>query len=151
MIKRTTITRRSWLAIGLLASLAVNAFFIGAAATDVLNSQPVSDRGSSLLKYEVRWLKTLLPEDAMAEVKAAFDSGRPEVNLHLEQLRQLRADLGGLVAAPEPDVKAIDAQLVRIRAEIGAMLADTQELTTGALLALPLEDRAALAPMPATN
>ena len=82
---------------------------------------------------------------------AAFDSGRPEVGVHLERLRALRTELGGLVAEPTPDRVAIDAQLVAIRAEIDAMLADTQALTTGALLDLPPEARATLAASPAAT
>ena len=59
------ITRRhrNWLVAGLVASLAVNAFFIGAAATDLLGARGRHKDGAQPLRYELRWLKGKLPEE----------------------------------------------------------------------------------------
>ena len=138
--------RRHWLGVGLAASLALNAFFIGAAATDVLRfGKGHGDHDGGALRYELRWLAGRLPSDAMAKVEAAVASGRPEAQRHVERLRALRADLGALVAVDQPDRGAIDAKLAEIRAELDAMLNGAQALTMDSLLALPPGTRAKLA------
>ncbi len=138
--------RQRWLAVGLVASLAVNAFFIGAAATDVLRfGKDKGGYGRGALRYELRWLAGRLSPEAMARVEAAVAAGRPDAQRHIDRLRELRANLGGLAAAGEPDRAAIDAVLAEIRGELDAMLGESQAITMDSLLALPPETRAKLA------
>ncbi len=138
--------RRHWLGIGLVLSLALNAFFIGAAATDMIRLD--TDRGDhkhGVLRYELRWLGARLPADAMAKVEAAIAAGRPDAQLHVEHLHALRAELGTLLAAETPDRTAIDARLAAIRSELDAMLAGAQAATIDSLLTLPPDTRKKLA------
>lgn len=140
------LNRRRWLGIGLVLSLALNAFFVGAAATDVIRFD--ADRGNhrrGVLRYELRWLAQRLPESAMTKVEAAIDAQQPAAQRHIAHLHVLRAQLGDLLAAAHPDRAAIDAKLAEIRAELVAMLGSAQSATIDALLTLPPATRGKLA------
>ena len=139
-------TGRRWLGVGLVLSLALNAFFFGAAATDMIRFDADRDsHGHGVLRYELRWLAARLPPDAMAKVEAAIAAGRPDAQRHIERLHALRTDLGTLLAAEPPDRPAIDAKLAAIRTELDAMLAGAQGATVDSLLTLPPETRKKLA------
>jgi uncharacterized membrane protein len=137
--------RTRWLGAALVASLALNAFFIGAAATDVLRLTHQDGHDKGMLRFELRWLQGRLPPDAMAKVEAAVAAARPGTQAHIDRLRALRASLADLVAAPLPDRTAIDAKLGEIRAELGEMVGGAQAVTMDALLGLPPETREKLA------
>ncbi len=139
--------RRRWLGVALIVSLAVNAFFIGAAATDVFDIRH-GEQHDKRLRFELRWLAGRLPEDEMAKVEAAVAADLPGAERHVQRLRDLQVGLGKLVAAPKPDRVAIDAQLAAIRAELGSMVAETQATTIDSLLTLPADTRAKLAKTP---
>ncbi len=149
MMRRPIVIRRRWLGAALIASLAVNAFFVGAAATGAVRSTVgVSDgksHSSSILRYELRWLGNRLPDDAMAKVKADVAGSLPEAEVRFDKLRQLRAGFGDLAAAPVPDRAAIDRQFEEIRAELNRLLTETQSTTIDSVLSLPPETRARLA------
>jgi uncharacterized membrane protein len=138
-----SISGRRWLVIALLVSLALNAFFIGAAATDIFRTSKKTGYGGPI-RYELRWLAGRLPAESMSRVEAAVAEGRPATEAHIERLRELRRGLGALAAAEEPDRAAIDAKLAEIRTELDLMLADAQKTTMDALLALPPEARVRL-------
>lgn len=140
--------RRSWLAAGLVASLAVNAFLIGAVATDLLRPEPVKIRP---VHFELRWLQGRLPQSDFNMVAAAIAAARPGAEQHAEKLRALRADLARLAAEPVPDRAAIDLKLVEIRSELSRMVTDVQDTAISALLTLPAETRAGLARATATD
>lgn len=137
---------RRWLGVGLVLSLALNAFFIGAAATDLIRFDKDKDSGRhGVLRYELRWLGARLPPDAMAKVEAAIAAERPNARRHIARLHALRAELGNLLAAEPPDRAAIDAKLDAIRSELDAMLGKAQAATIDSLLTLPPETRKSLA------
>jgi uncharacterized membrane protein len=140
---------RRWLAIVLIASLAVNAFLLGAFATDFLRifgwRHGPPPPGQPPVSFELRWLEGRLPPAAFARMQEAVAEGRPDTLRHFDRLKELRLELGRLVAEPEPDRAAIDAQLAEIRAELGRMQAGVQGRVMDALVALPPETRAKLA------
>lgn len=140
--------RVPWLFIGLAASLVLNAFFIGAVATDVFRFSSAEKRHVS---FELRWLEERLAPEDYAVVAASAGAARPEAESHIARLRALRQELGVLAAAPEPDRVAIDAKLVDIRAEQNAMVSGLQATIVDSLLALPASSRAALAAKPETS
>jgi uncharacterized membrane protein len=135
--------RRRWLGVALIVSLAVNAFFIGAAATDVFNTRH-GGHHDKRLRFELRWLAGRLPDDEMAKVEKAVAADLPEAERHVARLGELRTGLGKLLADPDPDRAAIDAQLAAIRAELDVMVAETQKTTIDSLLTLPAGTRAGL-------
>lgn len=141
--------RRSWLATGLVASLAVNAFLIGAVATDLMRPpEPVKIRP---VHFELRWLQGRLPQKEFDMVAGAIAAARPEAEQHAEKLRSLRAELATLAAEPSPDRAAIDNKLAEIRTELSLMVADVQDTAISALLTLPADTRAGLARAAATD
>ncbi len=143
-------SRSRWLAGALVVSLALNAFFVAAVATDMLRVKWSGgrDREARALRFELRWFDERLDREALGQVEAALAAASPDVIAHAERLRQLRSELAALAAAGEPDRAAIDAQLAAIRAEVDAMQAEVQDATMDALLALPAEARARLAEGP---
>jgi uncharacterized membrane protein len=137
---------RSWLIGILIASLALNAFLLGAIATDFLRIKPPSGgREARALRFELRWLEGRLAPDAMRQVEAAVMTAQPSAVAHLERLRTLRSELASLAAVVNPDRAAIDAKLGEIRGEVASMQTEAQAATIDALLALPPESRAPLA------
>jgi uncharacterized membrane protein len=143
-------SRSRWLASALVVSLALNAFFVAAVATDMLRVKwgGGPDREARALRFELRWLDERLDREALGQVEAAVAAARPNVIAHIERLRRLRGELAALAAVSEPDRAAIDAQLAAIRAEVDAMQAEVQDATMDALLTLPPEARAHLAEAP---
>ncbi len=142
-------SRNRWLAVALVVSLAINAFFAGAIATDFLRVKP--HQGSSearAMRFELRWLEGRLAPEAIKQVEAAVASAQPKAVAHLDRLRSLRTELAALAAVATPDRAAIDAKLAEIRAEVQAMQTEAQAVTIDALLALPAEARATLAEPP---
>lgn len=133
-----------WLSIALVASLAVNAFLIGATATDLVKMRwPFTPPPP--FRFELRWLEGRLPGDGLRKVEDAVAAVKPETSGHFDRLRALRQQLAELIAAPTPDRAAIDAKLVEIRAELTAMQTRVQAASTDALLSLPPDMRAGLA------
>ena len=138
--------RRRWLGVGLVLSLALNAFFIGAAATDLVRFDKDRDgHRHGVLRYELRWLSQRLPAEAMTKVEAAVAAERPDARRHIARLHALRAELGVLLAAETPDRAAIDAKLAAIRSELDAMLGKAQAATIDSLLTLSPDTRKTLA------
>lgn len=126
----------------LVASLALNAFFVGAIATDWLRLPSREAKGP--LYFELRWLEGRLPAADLAAVSAAVDAKRPETEAHIARLKQLRSDLAALAAAAEPDRAAIDAKLGEIRVELDLMLKGVQAAAVDALTKLSPAVRAGL-------
>jgi uncharacterized membrane protein len=142
-----SVRRRRWIAAAFVVSLALNAFFLGGAATEFLFRGHHDGRGRPprMLEFEMRWLAELLPPDGFRRVADAVAASRPESERHMDRLRQLRRELGGLAAAPQPDRAAIDVELAAIRSELDQMLAAVQKTTIDSLLTLPPEMRSRLA------
>jgi uncharacterized membrane protein len=137
---------RRWSAVALAASLAVNAFFLGAAATHILPlHSDFGPDGPRALRFELHWLESRLPSASMEEVRNAVGALRPSAEAHIERMRSLRRGLGTLVAQPNPDRAAIEARLADIRSELQAMQAEVQGAVVDTLLKQPLDVRAKLA------
>lgn len=154
MAERTDRRGRSRIAILLVVSLALNAFFVGALVTEFLRFRHVGDTGPRAARMELRWLSSRLPPEAIRKIEADLEPLKPDIVARIDRLRQLRAELGVLLAAPEPDRTAIDSHLRDIRLEVGAMQERIQSKTMDSVLALSANDRAPLAtppPDPAKN
>lgn len=138
--------KRNWLAMALVVSLAVNAFFLGALVTEFIRFRHRGDESSPrAVKMELRWLRDRLSADAVRSIESTLDPLKPDIVARIDRLKKLRAELGVLVAAPEPDRAAIDNHLREIRMEVGAMQEQIQSRTFESVLALPADQRAPLA------
>jgi uncharacterized membrane protein len=134
--------RTPWLFVGLVASLLLNAFFVGAVATDIIRISAAEKRP---LHFELRWLEGRLAEQDFVVVAAAVAAARPNAERHIARLRALRQELAVLAAEPQPDRILIDGKLGEIRDELGLMLAEVQDTAIDAVLALPPASRRSLA------
>ena len=133
--------RVSWLFVALAVSLVVNAFFIGAVATDALRLTYAAKRPIS---FELRWLQDRLSEEDFARVSAAVEANRPAAESHFAELRTLRNELGVLMSAPQPDRAAIDGKLDQIRTAQSTMIRGLQGTIVESVLTLPADARTAL-------
>jgi uncharacterized membrane protein len=138
--------QRRWSVVALVASLILNAFFVGVAATHFL--RPIGDFESERLhhlRFELRWLAGKLSRNGVDHIEAAVGGLIPGAEAHIEKMRELRRGLGKLIAQPNPDRAAIEARLAEIRAELQAMQTEVQEGVVNALLTLPPDERTKLA------
>lgn len=136
--------RRRWPVVVLVVSLLLNGFFIGMTLVDWLRPH----RGFSaerVATFELRRLASRLPQEAADEVAAAVRPLGPSLEERIARIRDMRAEILRLAAAPEPDRAVIDARLASLRAESAAMQEAVQKATYDALLRLPPADRAGLA------
>ncbi len=125
----------------LIVSLAINAFFIGAAATDLLVSPPSASSAPRALRLELRWIDQRLPESAVRQVEAALTPIAPAVAADVVHLRALRHELDQLLAAPQPDRVAVDAKLDDIGEVWEVIEGRVAKTTFDALLELPADMR----------
>jgi uncharacterized membrane protein len=143
-ISRATQSRKILLG-AFVVSLVANAFFVGAVATDYFRVGHKAKATPRFIQFEMRWLAGRLPEGDLKTVERAVSDMREQTAAHFDRLRQIRGDLGRLTAVPEPDRAAIDQRLADIRGEFDAMLAEVQNASMDALLALPPAARTKLA------
>ena len=140
--------RARWLWVALGASLALNGFFVGLAATDVGRKQlghHDGERQLRIFRSEIRGFKGRLSPESIATIETALRPLEPDIQARIDRLKSLRAEIDRHAAAPQPDRAAIDDLLREIRLEVGAMQDSVQRATFDALLALPPEARAPLA------
>jgi uncharacterized membrane protein len=140
--------RRRWPALALVASLALNGFFIGMVVVDSLKHQRRAFNGARFATFELRRFDERLPPAAVERIAADLKPLAPDLEARLKAMRDIRAEIMQLAAAPEPDRAAIDARLAELRAAASAMQQAVQKATYDALFALPSEDRARLAEAP---
>lgn len=137
--------RRRWPAVALVASLVLNGFLVGLVATDALRPHRGVFNGERFARFELRRFDEKLPKEAVDSIAATLKPLAPQIDERLAKLREIRADIMRLAAAPEPDRAAIDAKLGELRAETAAMQEAVQRATYDALIGLPADQRAHLA------
>ena len=140
--------RRRWPAVALVASLVLNGFFIGMFAVDALKHRRHTFSGERVATFELRRFDDRLPPEAVDRIAAKLKPLGPDLEARLKEMRDIRAEIMRLAAAPEPDRAALDERLAALRATASAMQEAVQKATYDALSALPPEDRARLAEAP---
>jgi hypothetical protein len=140
--------RRRWPAVALVASLALNGFFVGMFVADWLKPHGRGFSGERFARFELRRFDDRLPRDAVDRIAAELETLGPGLDERIAKLRAIRAEVMRLAAAPEPDRAELDAELALLRAESAAMQEVVQKATYDALLALPPEDRTRLTKEP---
>jgi uncharacterized membrane protein len=130
---------RRWLLWGLMASLALNGFLIGAVASGYFSGSP-ERRG--MLYMETRAIGLNLSEAEAEALRGSVRELIPELRNDWRRLRELRREINTLAAAPEPDRTAIDARLAEVRDITRAMQESVQSRVFDEVLALPPEARA---------
>ncbi len=139
---------KRWPAVALVASLVLNGFLTGMLVTDSFKPHHRGFSGDRFARFELRRFDDRLPRKAVDQVAAQLQSLAPDVRERLNGMREIRAEIMRLAAAPEPDRASIDERLAALRAASSAMLEAVQKATYDAVLGLPAEDRAHLAESP---
>jgi uncharacterized membrane protein len=140
--------RRRWPAMALVASLVLNGFFIGMFVVDAVRHERHGFSGERLATFELRRFDDRLPPDAVEKIAGELKPLAPELEDRLKAIREIRAEIMRLSAAPEPDRAALAERLAALRAAASAMQEAVQKATYDALFQLPPSDRAHLAEEP---
>lgn len=131
------------LIVTLFISLLVNAFFIGFAATRMVDA-PDGVRKGGILHGVSHRLTRNLDEADRDEVAAALEALDPQ----FQDLRQKRRDnyqkLRQLLSASEPDREQIDTVLVTMQDQSSELVTVVHQEAVEAILKLPADRRAAL-------
>ncbi|WP_136659036.1 periplasmic heavy metal sensor [Nitratireductor sp. XY-223] len=137
-------SRQRILIVTLVASLLANAFFIGFAATRMLD-EPASKRQGGILRGVSHRLTKNLDEDARQQIAGALEVVTPQYKASLEARRENYSHLRGLLAASEPDRSAIDAVLGDMTQHSSELVLTVHEEVVEAILELPDDQRAQIA------
>jgi uncharacterized membrane protein len=132
--------RPPWLVIGLIASVAINLFLIGAAAGVIAlglrMARESPQRPGALLIATAQ-----LPQPDRRNFRQMLVGVRGEIAADTAQSRDLRLAAWGALADPNPDVAAIKARLARSRQiDVGAR-AKVEEKIADYVAALPPAER----------
>lgn len=125
----------------LVVSLLANAFFIGFAATRLLD-EPDNQRQSGILRGVSHRLTKNLDEPARLRIAGALDAVTPQYEESLQARRENYSRLRSLLAASEPDRTAIDTVLGDMTEQSSGLVLAVHEEVIDAILELPANQRA---------
>jgi len=114
--------RPRWLVIGLIASLALNLFLIGAGAGVIALGTRMAGRSTPPRQIgALFWATENLPQPARRDMRLMFRDVRGEVKADTDRSLALRTAAWAAIADPKPDTAAIDQKLAESRQiDIGA-------------------------------
>ena len=136
--------RPRWLIVGLLASVALNLFLVGAGAGIVaLGLRIASDSGARPGAYF--WATQAMAQPARGEARQALAALRGQVRADVDRSRALRMQGWNGLAAAKPDTSAIKLALAQGRQIDLATRAKVEERVVDQIAALPPADRTAFA------
>ena len=133
-----------WLILGLVASVALNLFLIGAAAGVIaLGTRMARETGARQGPLVIATRD--LPQQDRRRFRQMLVAARAKVAADTEQSRDLRLSAWGAIADAKPDVAAIKAKLAQSRQlDIGVRSKVEEEIVDYAA-ALPQDDRTVFA------
>ncbi|MEX3008639.1 periplasmic heavy metal sensor [Hoeflea sp. TYP-13] len=129
------------LIVTLVVSLLANGFFIGFAATRLLDAPEEKKRGGILRGVGARLARNL-DEPARQQIADALDSLNPQYQDSRKERHENYQRLRGLLAAPEPDRAAIAAVLVQMKDQSSDLVLMVHEKAVEAILEMPADQRA---------
>jgi uncharacterized membrane protein len=136
--------RPRWLIVGLLVSVALNLFLIGAGAGIVaLGLRIASDSGARPGAFF--WATQAMSQPARGEVRRGLAGLRDQVRADVDRSRTLRIQGWNGLAAAKPDTAAIKLALAQSRQLDLATRTRVEEHVVDQLAALPPADRTAYA------
>ena len=137
-------SRQRILNVTLVVSLLANAFFIGYAATRLLDNPADRSRGGILHAVGARMTKNL-DDDARQQVSVALDELKPAYSEILDKRRDNYRQLRSLLAEPQVDREAVDGVIANLRNQSSELVFEVHDRAIDAIVALPAEKRAELA------
>jgi uncharacterized membrane protein len=136
--------RPRWLIVGLVVSVVLNLFLIGAGAGVIaLGARMAHDSGAAR-PGALFWATQRLPQPARANLRAVLRGVRDQLGQNTAQSRTLRLQAWGSVADPKPDVAAIKQALAQSRQLDIAARTKVEESIVDFAMTLPPAERAAL-------
>jgi uncharacterized membrane protein len=135
--------RPRWLIVGLVASLALNLFLLGAAAGIVALGARMAHGGAGQRAGLFVRATRDLPEPAGHDMRVMLRDAWLQVRPVADQSRQLRRDAWTALADPKPDPAAIKLKLAQSRQLDASARAAGEERLVDYVLTLPPADRAA--------
>lgn len=137
--------RRNWLAIGLVASLALNLFLIGAGVGVLALGARLAKQSAITRPGAMFWATQALPQPDRRAFRQALGGLRSAAKAEAERSLSLRAAAWGAVAGASPDAAAIDAQLAQSRAIDVGLRKGIEEKTVAYAVGMSAADRAIFA------
>ena len=108
--------RPRWLVIGLIASLALNLFLIGAGAGVIALGTRMAGQSTPPRQIgALFWATDNLPQPARRTMRMMFRDLRDEVKADTERSQALRVAAWAAIADPKPNTAAIDQKLAESR------------------------------------
>jgi uncharacterized membrane protein len=136
--------RPRWLIVGLIVSVALNLFLIGAGAGVIALGVRMARESGAARPGAMFWATQRLPQPARANIRAMLRDVHDQLGPDTLRSRALRLQAWGAVAAPQPDPVAIKQSLAQARQiDIGART-KVEESIVDFALKLPPPQRAAL-------
>ncbi|HEY1751320.1 MAG TPA: periplasmic heavy metal sensor [Caulobacteraceae bacterium] len=137
--------RPRWLVIGLVVSLALNLFLIGAGAGIIaLGSRLARENGGERVAA-LFWATQKLPRTDRRQIRAMLTNTRQQVRADADRSLALRMAAWSALADPRPDTAAIEQQLAQSRQIDVATRAVVEHKVTAYVAAMPPADRAIVA------
>ncbi len=96
----TAFLRRRWPAVALVASLVLNGFFVGMFVVDAVKHHRRGLSGERLATFELRRFDERLPPAAVDKIAGELKPLGPELEDRLKAMREIRAEIMRLAAAP---------------------------------------------------
>lgn len=137
--------RPRWLVIGLIVSVAINLFLVGAAAGVIALGARIAAHRPPVRAGALFWATERLPQPDRRQMRQMLRDARAEVQADADRSIALRTAAWDALNTPNPDAAAINAKLAESRqADIGIRARVEQRLVDYAVR-LPPADRAIFA------
>jgi len=137
--------RPRWLIIGLVASLALNLFLIGAVAGVWALAVGIAKQNPGARPSALFWATQALPQPDRRQMRQMLKGVRDQARPAATQSLALRAAAWGALAGAKPDAAAIEQQLARSRQIDIAVRTEAEDQIVDYAARLPPTDRALFA------
>lgn len=137
--------RPRWLIVGLVASVALNLFLVGAGVGILALGLRIARENAAARPAAYFWATEGMSQPARRDTRRMLVALRDEVRPEIERSRALRLQAWGGLAAAKPDAAAIKAALAQGRQVDIAVRARVEDGIVDHVAQLPQADRAAYA------
>lgn len=137
--------RPRWLIVGLVASVALNLFLVGAGVGILALGLRIARENAAVRPAAYFWATEGMSQPARRDTRRMLVALRDEVRPDIERSRALRLQAWGGLAAAKPDAAAIKAALAQGRQVDVAVRARVEDGIVDHVARLPQPDRAAYA------
>ena len=137
--------RSRWLIVGLVVSVALNLFLVGAGAGIIALGLRLAQQSAGARPAALFWAAEGMSQPARREFRHGLIALRDQIQPDVDRSRALRSQAWGSLAAAKPDPAAIKLALAQGRQIDQAVRTRAEEHVVDQIAALPPADRAAYA------